>query len=349
MLSELQTRLPVAVAKSLPPQMIVSLMLDQCRKNPALLECSPNTVLNALYQCASMGLPLDGYHAHLIPFGKDATLIVDWKGYTAIAARYGITAKATLVCEHDEFSIAEDDGAGKTAVTHSWDIRKDRGAVVGVYSRAIRAGHDPDYEFMSMAEVFSIRDRSKAFKGGRGPWITDPGEMARKTVIRRHRKRWPIMSPELAVADEVEGQDFPAIEVVAPKFDAIPEHAETQQAPPGTSVRFAGTTLTDITPSKRGPGRPPKEQPAVPAPQQPVEPEALIHTVQRLCSDAGVPEALLAQYLRQTGAVDESLITLEDIEKVSAETLGTVRDAWNDIQQDGAWIALVNKQEGGGK
>ena len=76
-------------------------------------------------------------------------------------------------------------------------------------------------------------------------------------------------------------------------------------------------------------------------------PESPILTVRRLCSDDGVPEPVLVQYLRQTGAVDESLLTLEDIEKVSPETLGTLIGAWAEIQQDSLWIALVNKQEGG--
>jgi len=333
MLSEIANRLPAAVAKSLPPQMIVSLMLDQCRRNPALLECSPATVLNALYQCASMGLPLDGYHAHLIPFGKGATLIVDWKGYVAIAERYGIKVKATLVCENDEFSIAEDDGTGKTVVRHTWDIRKDRGAVVGVYSRAVQAGNNPDYEFMGMADVLAIKARSKSGSRGSGPWSTDPGEMARKTVIRRHRKRWPIMSPELSVADKVEADDFQTIEIVPPKFDALPEHAVSQQPEP----------------AKRGPGRPPKAKPDPVVVSAAPESDAPIVAVRRLCSTVGVPEPVLVQYLRQIGAVDDSLMTLEDIEKVSPETLETVRDDWPEIQQDSNWIALMNKQEGGEK
>lgn len=335
MLSEIGKRLPVAVAKTLPPQMVLSLMLDQCRRIPALLECHPTSIVNALYQCASMGLPLDGYHAHLIPFGKDATLIVDWKGYTAIANRYGIRAKATLVCENDDFAICEDDGSGRTTVRHTWDIRQDRGAVVGAYSRAVEAGKDPDYEFMSVSEILEIRNRSLAFQRKKGPWLTDPGEMMRKTVIRRHRKRWPILSPELAVADEVESQDYPAIEVVPPKFEALPETT----TPPAPATPAA-------EPPKRGPGRPrknplPETATATPETTPPADPETDLTAVRRLCGESQIEECDLVQYLKVTGEIDETLMSLEDVRTISPVSLATVRKHWAEIKDDPELKAIM--------
>ena len=52
-------------------------------------------------------------------------------------------------------------------------------------------------ERMSVAEIESIRARSKAGKSG--PWVTDWDEMARKTVFRRASK-WIPLSADIADA-----------------------------------------------------------------------------------------------------------------------------------------------------
>jgi recombination protein RecT len=52
---------------------------------------------------------------------------------------------------------------------------------------------------MTQREIQDVRSRSKAAQNG--PWVTDFGEMARKTVVRRAAKYWPL-SPELADASE---------------------------------------------------------------------------------------------------------------------------------------------------
>ena len=58
-------------------------------------------------------------------------------------------------------------------------------------------------EFMDVDQVTAIQNRSRSGKSG--PWITDWDEMAKKTVVRRHRKRLP-MSTDL---DEFLRQDDP--------------------------------------------------------------------------------------------------------------------------------------------
>lgn len=120
---------------------------------------------------------------------------------------------------------------------------------------------------------------------------------------------------------------FPAIGVTAPKFGPT--------IPPAT---------TDAP--KRGPGRPRKTPEPVPVATAPEEQP--IVTVRRLCSEAGVPEALLVGYLRTTGQVDDSLTTLDDVNTVSPEALVATIGAWADIQKDEAWVALVNEAQNGG-
>jgi recombination protein RecT len=63
---------------------------------------------------------------------------------------------------------------------------------------------------MTKDEVDAIRKRSRS--GSSGPWVTDYGEMAKKTSLRRLCKLLPL-SPE--VAEHIErDQDVREIEVI---------------------------------------------------------------------------------------------------------------------------------------
>lgn len=46
-------------------------------------------------------------------------------------------------------------------------------------------------DVMSKDELDSIKARSASAKKGSGPWITDEGEMQKKTVVKRASKYWP--------------------------------------------------------------------------------------------------------------------------------------------------------------
>ena len=76
--------------------------------------------------------------------------------------------------------------------THTYSAFGDRGDIVGAYCTVKTSGGDYLTEEMSIAEIIKIRDRSDGFKSGKNsPWLTDFGEMARKTVVKRAEKYWP--------------------------------------------------------------------------------------------------------------------------------------------------------------
>lgn len=190
------------IARALPQHMTADRFLrvatTMLLRVPKLAECSRESFMKAMLDCSSLGLEPDGRRCHLIPYGKEVTLIVDWKGLVELAKRSGEVAswKAETVKERDEFSWENGN------ISHRVNWREDRGDLQCVYSVVRLANGDIDTEVMTLAEVEAIRKRSKA--SGSGPWVTDFEEMAKKTVIRRHAKRLTL-SPDFHSALEKDG------------------------------------------------------------------------------------------------------------------------------------------------
>jgi hypothetical protein len=107
---------------------------------------------------------------------------------------------------------------------------EERGDVLGAYVVV----KTPDGAYlttaMSMTEILDIRDRSEAWKKHAadpskhgGPWQTDFGEMAKKTVIKRAAKLWSKVDRRLHSAIQhlnVENEEgLPAIENEVPGSD----------------------------------------------------------------------------------------------------------------------------------
>jgi recombination protein RecT len=154
------------------------------------------SVINAVVNLAAMGLSLNPAkkQAYLVPRDGRICLDISYMGLIDLAVQDGAVrwAKAELVYSSDSFTL---NGPGM-APTHSCNpFSKDRGEIIGVY--CVAKTQDGDYltETMSADDVNAIRDRSSAWKAWiekkkRCPWVTDYGEMARKTVVKRASKYW---------------------------------------------------------------------------------------------------------------------------------------------------------------
>lgn len=220
--------LPMTARKYLTPERMVKVAITAISKTPALLNCDRGSILSAVMEMSQLGLELGGAigHAYLVPFGKTAVPIIGYRGYIALARRSGEieSVSAQVVHEKDEFDL--DLGSGD-APKHKPCLGEDRGKAVAVYCVARFKDGGKHVEYMTIADVEKIRKRSPSVKrGASSPWDTDYNEMARKTVVRRAAKYWPL-SIELADALEHDNRtdgSFSGIDVVdiTPKEEPEP-------------------------------------------------------------------------------------------------------------------------------
>lgn len=155
------------------------------------------SVVNAVTNIAAIGISLNPAkkQAYLVPRDGRICLDISYIGLMDLAMSTGAIrwAQAELVHAGDNFAL---NGFDKPPA-HSYNpFAKDRGEVVGVYVVVKTADGDYLTETMSMDEVNAIRDRSSAWKAWISkqkscPWVTDPGEMAKKTCVKRAYKYWP--------------------------------------------------------------------------------------------------------------------------------------------------------------
>ena len=157
---------------------------------------NPQSVINAVTNIAAIGISLNPARklAYLVPRDGAIRLDISYMGLMEIAILSGSVAfaQAVLVHERDVFELRGID----QEPLHQYKPFSDRGGVIGVYCVAKLPGGDFLTEPMSTAEVMEIRDRSVAWRAWVNkkkscPWVTDPGEMTRKTVVKRAYKYWP--------------------------------------------------------------------------------------------------------------------------------------------------------------
>lgn len=157
---------------------------------------NPQSVINAVTNIAAIGISLNPARklAYLVPRDGSIKLDISYMGLMDIAIASGSVcwAQAKLVHQSDTFELRGYD----QPPLHHFAPFGDRGDVIGVYVVAKLPSGDYLTESMKLDEVMEIRDRSSAWKAWVNkkkscPWVTDPGEMMRKTVVKRAYKYWP--------------------------------------------------------------------------------------------------------------------------------------------------------------
>lgn len=226
------------IAQALPsictPERFMRVLFTAMQKTPKLMQCSQPSLFNALMTCGALGIEPDGRRAHMIPYGTQCQLIIDYKGLLELVKRSGdvVSVRADKICENDEFTWENGE------ISHKIDFRRPRGKAYAYYARAVLKDGSVQTEVMTKDDVDAIRKRSRA--ANNGPWVTDYDEMAKKTVFRRLTK-WLVLSPE--VQENIEKADRTEFDLSGGSA-TLPSEADVAAASPlDAAIRAEGEVL----------------------------------------------------------------------------------------------------------
>jgi len=207
----------------------ISFAIQHINKSAQLQKCSQQSILTSVLNISNIKLSLN-------PAAKECYLIPRWNGMSKMMecvlepSYVGLVKLLTdagsikgmscnLVYEGDTFSI--DLATNVKPVVHSPSLSKSkRGNVIGAYALATFSDNSRQVEWMDIEDINVIRERSetyKAFVDGKiksCTWVTDYGEMARKTVIKRIYKYLP-RTEKMKIVDEaikIDNTDYSASE-----------------------------------------------------------------------------------------------------------------------------------------
>ncbi len=203
--------------KHLTPERMIRMALIAVNRQPELLNCTGESILESIMRAAELGLDCSGTlgEAYLVPFNnkvkgpdgsetwrKSATLIPGYRGLAKLARQSGEVKRIEAEVVYDKDSFIYQKG---TAVKVEFRpvLRPGRGAPIGAYALIEFKDGGIQADFMTTVDIEKIRSISKQSNGM--AWSNHWPEMAKKTVWRRLAK-WVELSSEkyrqaLAMAD----------------------------------------------------------------------------------------------------------------------------------------------------
>lgn len=270
MLEQAAPKLAEVAPRHLKPERIIRLLLAAASRNPKILTCTQESVLQFAMTCSQTGLePIGAGGIYPIPRrnshtnATELTALPDYRGLINCAKHAGCIkdAYAEVVYEHDQFDYA----LGLEPYLVHKPARGSRGALESAYCIIVLPDGAKRFVVMDRSEVDSIRRRSQS--GGSGPWVTDEGEMWKKTVIRRAMKPFIGAAPELDAAIELDDKATGVVkqhmEIRMPVAVSEPEPVALSEDKPATQAQEPATAPEPL-PEGDDAGQQP-EQPAGPS------------------------------------------------------------------------------------
>lgn len=197
-------KLARSIPEFLKPDVFIRIALTEIQRHPDLLNCTPRSLIGALFQAAQLGLTIDSTlgHAYLVRYGNVCTLIPGYKGFIQLAYNSALISmiKGMIVRQGDDFDYRE---GTKPFLRHRPKLlvkmpKDDLEGVIAAYCVSQTKDGTTSFTLMSRAEVEARRERSAAWKRQKNtPWITDPVAMFKKTVTRDHCKWLPQSTEKL--------------------------------------------------------------------------------------------------------------------------------------------------------
>jgi recombination protein RecT len=206
LLSANMKALKSVLPKHLTPERIMRIAYIAIERVPKLAECTKASLINAILEASILGLEISTPlgQAHLIPYGRKATLIIGYLGFVDLAFRSEKISKFSwqAVYEKDHFKYQYGTNA---FIEHKPSDDLEPGALKYAYAIAEFKDGSMEFEVVNERTAMATKARSAARNKADSPWNTgDEWTMWVKTAMRKLAKRLP-MSPELqraSVLDE---------------------------------------------------------------------------------------------------------------------------------------------------
>ena len=234
---------------------IVASVHYAARQNPAILECTPASIIDAVARTQQWGLEI-GVTAHLVPFNtnigtkavprwaKILTPIADYKGLAHLMVRSGAVrhVETRVVYEKDFFKYSYGTDA---KIEHQPVAAKDRGAMTHAYVvLRLPFGHT-SFTVMAVEDIEVIRQKySKQWKNGPlEPWY------AMKTVVRQASKlvpNDPRFSIVARVVEEDEATEFGQVLEPHATRKALPAGDPGEETPATTARTIHNTGIAPM-------------------------------------------------------------------------------------------------------
>lgn len=182
--------------RHMTPDRMIHVALTATTQSPKLLDCSAASLGSALLTASQMGLEPDGYHGHLIPYGKTCQFIPDYKGLIQLALHNDVVISAHAVYENDKFAYQL---GLQPSLVHEPYIDGDRGELRCAYAIATFKDGRTQSVVATRADIEKRRKASASADKPDSPWVQWPEEMAIKTSVKMLMKYVP-RSPEMTTA-----------------------------------------------------------------------------------------------------------------------------------------------------
>lgn len=193
--------------------------------NEDLQKCSPKSIMVSAMRAASLKLSVDPIlkQAHLVPYGPDAQLIVDYHGLVQLSVNTGYYENPPYVSEvYEGEKVKINRFTGAVAIEGEPTSAK----VIGWCGYFKAKNGTERWLYMTNEECDAHGEKySKSFHSKKSAWTTDREKMRRKTVLRLLVSRWGNFSPQV---QNVIMNDEPPIDVEA---EALPDAPEIRSAP----------------------------------------------------------------------------------------------------------------------
>ncbi len=200
-----------------------------------LRDCTPFSIIEAIRESATLGLSPTGSlgEGWILPYGDQAKFMPGYRGLLKLLRNSGQVriADTQIVYMNDDFVpvLGTSPSIHHVPVLYGeknadGDYIAERGDYRGAYAWVRLTNGETLIEWMTLDDLMKVRQRSRAKDDG--PWVTDPGEMMRKTPLRRLLKRLPLESmPQVARAAVLDEEADVVIEGEATEVQPVSARA----------------------------------------------------------------------------------------------------------------------------